>query len=282
MELTASPDEIYAYAISRPLDEKLNKSIALLREYEPMALMLDSRGYSVGNSGGKDSIATKRVCQLAGVKFFDYYSNTTIDPPELVRFLKEYHKDTQWLSSGINLTRYMVHHGKGLPTRVGRWCCEIYKEAAFEDTFRCIGVRASESSRRKGLWQPITMHSKNGKPVMSPILYWTDQDVWNFIADEKLPYCELYDEPGICRLGCVGCPLAGEKQMKFEFKRWPKHEQLWQRGVRDMFLLWKDKVGKRGNPRVFLDFGTWENYWEWWISEGRNDSRDNDCQLWLW
>lgn len=283
MQLTQSQDEIYAYAISRPLDEKIKQAISLLREYEPMAITLDDRGYSAGNSGGKDSIVLKKIMQMSGVKFFDYYSNTTIDPPELVRFIKQYHGETQWLSEGQNLTRYMVAKGKGLPTRIGRWCCEIYKEKAFESTFRAVGVRADESKRRKGLWQQITIHTKNNKPVISPLLYFTDKDIWDFIEDEKLPYCELYKEPEISRLGCVGCPLAGRKQMAFEFDRWPKYELLWQRGAKDFFNKWKDIPNKRtGEDRVIKEFVTWTNYWDWWVSEGRYDSRESDCQLNLW
>lgn len=62
-----------------------------------------------------------------------------------------------------------------------------------------------------------------------PIIHWTDEQVWDFIAAEHIPYCRLYDEDGIDRIGCVGCPLASSEKIVAEFKRWPHFEKayLW-------------------------------------------------------
>ena len=43
--------------------------------------------------------------------------------------------------------------------------------------------------------------------ICNPIVDWTDEDVWNFIKGNNLPYCKLYDD-GEKRLGCIGCPMA--------------------------------------------------------------------------
>lgn len=53
--------------------------------------------------------------------------------------------------------------------------------------------------------------------------------MWDFIRSEHLPYCSLYDEDGIDRIGCVGCPLASSNKIVSEFKRWPQFEKayLW-------------------------------------------------------
>ena len=61
---------------------------------------------------------------------------------------------------------------------------------------------------------------------MNPIVDWTDEDVYGFLEDAKCPMNPLYAE-GRCRVGCIGCPLAGKKQREAEFVRWPKYKQLY-------------------------------------------------------
>jgi len=64
-------------------------SIDILREFEP------ERGYHLAFSGGKDSVALKRLADMAGVKYKAYYNMTTIDPPELTRFIKNEFPDVE-------------------------------------------------------------------------------------------------------------------------------------------------------------------------------------------
>ncbi len=67
-----------------PLSEAVADAIAYLKEHEP------PEGYFVGFSGGKDSIVTLELCAMAGVRHRAFYSATGIDPPEMVKFIKEY------------------------------------------------------------------------------------------------------------------------------------------------------------------------------------------------
>jgi len=79
--------------------------------------------------------------------------------------------------------------------------------------------------------------------VLNVILYWTDEDVWNVIHQENIPYCSVYDEidENGCkmfkRMGCVGCPMAGKQRIK-EFRRWPKIHAGWQRAFQRFWENW--------------------------------------------
>ena len=73
------------------LGDYIKESIDFLRQHEP------PEGYFVGFSGGKDSITTLQLCRLAGVKHQAFYTYTTIDPPEVVRFIRAYYPQVQWL-----------------------------------------------------------------------------------------------------------------------------------------------------------------------------------------
>lgn len=59
------------------------------------------------------------------------------------------------------------------------------------------------------------------KTLLNPIIDFTDEEIWEIIKGENIPYCELYD-CGFKRLGCIGCPLVDSKK---EFLRYPKYKE---------------------------------------------------------
>ena len=61
---------------------KVQKAIDRLKAFEP------PEGYFLAFSGGKDSVCIKRLAEMAGVKHENHYSITSVDPPELVQFIK--------------------------------------------------------------------------------------------------------------------------------------------------------------------------------------------------
>lgn len=274
-------EAIYQAAISLPLAEKIDKALMLIREYEPMALELSPDGYYVAFSGGKDSIVMERLFKMAGVKYKAWYNNVTIDPPELVRFIKDQYPEVRWNNPAMNLIAKMADKSNGPPTRLARWCCEIYKEQGGSGLLKCIGVRAEESARRKGAWTTVTADRKTGAPILCPILYWTEKDIWQFIRQNEMPYCSLYDE-GFKRLGCVGCPMGGPIGQARDFARWPKYEQMWRRGFQSFWDKYKGNPRRDGNPRSIEKFDTVDDLWNWWVSGKAYEGDKPDCQMWLW
>ena len=80
-------------AMALPLEDKIRNAIGLLQLHEPMAKRISPDGYWLAFSGGKDSCVIKELARMAGVAFLPVYNVTTIDPPELVRFIKREHPD---------------------------------------------------------------------------------------------------------------------------------------------------------------------------------------------
>ena len=64
--------------------DKVAEAIHILREYEP------DEGYYVAFSGGKDSLCVYWLTKIAGVKADYHYSFTTVDPPELIKFIRTF------------------------------------------------------------------------------------------------------------------------------------------------------------------------------------------------
>jgi phosphoadenosine phosphosulfate reductase len=62
--------------------DKVQIAIDRLRTFEP------PEGYWLAFSGGKDSQVIYDLAQRAGVKFEAHFSVTTVDPPELIKFMR--------------------------------------------------------------------------------------------------------------------------------------------------------------------------------------------------
>ena len=111
-------------------------------------------GYYLAFSGGKDSVVIKALADIAGVKYDAHYNVTSVDPPELVQFIREYYKDVKWeyprYKDGTRATMWnLIPKKKMPPTRIVRYCCEKLKEGGGEGRFVVTGVRWAESAKRK-------------------------------------------------------------------------------------------------------------------------------------
>lgn len=127
---------------------KLMHSVELLRKAERIALMYDNTdGYYLAFSGGKDSQALYHVAQLAGVKFKGHMSLTSVDPPQVIRFVKRQYPDVELIKPKMSMFDKAIEMGI-LPTMRVRWCCAQFKESAGAGKVTLIGVRAAESARR--------------------------------------------------------------------------------------------------------------------------------------
>ena len=136
------------------LNEKVKASIERLKAFEPK----DGSGYYLAFSGGKDSVVTKALMDMAGVKYDATYRVTSVDPPELVRFIKEKHPDVKreiphyksGPMAGKPITMWnLIPYKQMPPTRLARYCCEKLKESGGDGRVTVTGVRWAESVNRK-------------------------------------------------------------------------------------------------------------------------------------
>lgn len=205
----------------------------------------------------------KRLAEMAKVPVVWHYNVTTIDPPELVHFIKRVHPDVIRIPPRHGNFFKRAEH-KGFPSVLNRWCCAEYKEGQTpSDVTMLMGIRSQESSKRSQRWGNINAHFRTNALVVNPSFQWDDSEVWEFIRDERLPYCSLYDE-GFKRLGCVGCP---QSDLKKAFLRWPKYRDKWHRLFQ---RLWAKRSGTRWRgKRWFGDtyFKDADAMFHWWAYE---------------
>lgn len=130
------------------LRKKILHSVELIRKAEKIALMYDpENGYFNTFSGGKDSQALFHIVKMSGVKFKTYMSLTSVDPGDVIRFVKTEYPSVIRLKPKMSIFQKAVEMGI-LPTMRVRWCCAEFKESTGAGKVTLIGIRKEESARR--------------------------------------------------------------------------------------------------------------------------------------
>jgi phosphoadenosine phosphosulfate reductase len=142
------------------LQEKVNKSIERLKAFEP------EEGYYLAFSGGKDSVVCKALLDMSNCKYDATYRVTSVDPPELVRFIKDQHPDVARevprYDNGKPITMWnLIPKKLTPPTRLIRYCCEFLKESGGDGRKTVTGVRWAESTNRRQNQGAVTILKKN-------------------------------------------------------------------------------------------------------------------------
>jgi phosphoadenosine phosphosulfate reductase len=242
----------------------INDTITTIKEFEP------TEGYYGCFSGGKDSLVIWLLAKMAGVKIDWHYSLTTIDPPELVQFIRKNYPDVHWERPAKPLLSLVPI--KGFPLRQSRWCCHMYKENGGAGRMLLTGIRAEESPRRAKRKMVEICYTDKTKRFLHPIINWTKQEVWQFIKENNLPYCKLYDE-GFSRLGCVLCPIQTVRKKKIDLIKFPIMANNWRKAFAKLY------ANRKANGSKSVD--RWTNadeMFDWWISN-ESSVKDNSNKL---
>lgn len=273
------------------LRAKIEYSIELCRKAAKIAPMYDDEGYLwLRFSGGKDSQAMYHIAQLSGVKFKASFSPTSVDPPEVIRFIRKNYPEVEFTPLKKSIYSEFLKR-KCLPSMKMRWCCAEFKEKVAANKVVLVGVRNSESVKRskrkevevtdhkfsgdfdgfnewsekrrikkqkklakdKAQFDQFSEHKEqmvtciNGKDeiVVSPIIHWSDDDVWEFLNEVvRVPHCELYDK-GHTRIGCIMCPMSKKSRMLKDIEEYPHVYEKW---VKAIMQLRKDALFNGSTP----------------------------------
>lgn len=276
-EINLNLEEVCA-KVHPSLARKIRYSVDLIRKSEKMALRLDpENGFYNTFSGGKDSQCLYYLVKMAGVRHRTHMNLTSVDPPEVIRFVRTQYPDVELIRPRISIYE-LAKEERMLPTRKIRYCCKELKEISGVGKVTLIGIRKEESTRRakrqeisteiKGKrveetfdqWSEheekmVTCVVGKDKILVSPIIHWTERDVWEFLNVNGIPHCELYDQR-YTRIGCICCPMSSPRQKRKEIKRWPHVRRNWKKTIQ--WLI--------DNGYVNYNFNNAEIGFRWWIS----------------
>jgi len=167
--------------------------------------LMKSRKPFVLFSGGKDSLATliylKEIAKKAKRRLTAVYVDTTAGLPENTEYVKSVCK---YMKVRLEVVKPKVDYFTlakqwGIPSYGYRWCCRELKIKPIEQYFKNInkpkvvfdGIRAVESNVRSQ-YIPMWYHPSFRCLSVSPIFYWSDEEVGSLINSNGIPKTLLH------------------------------------------------------------------------------------------
>ena len=136
---------------------------------------------------------------------------------------------------------------------------EVLKEYGGSGRLVVTGIRSQESYKRSKRKMVETCFKDKTKRYINPIIDWSETDVWDFIHQQGLKYCRLYDE-GYKRIGCILCPMQTKKGKLRDAERYPKFYKVY-------LLAFKKMIEHRHYSGLECKWKDPQEVMDWWIYE---------------
>jgi 3'-phosphoadenosine 5'-phosphosulfate sulfotransferase (PAPS reductase)/FAD synthetase len=119
------------------------------------------------------------------------------------------------------------------PFKISDRCCHVMKKEPVKkyekETGRgaIVGTMAADSRLREGSYLQHGCNSFENRPMSTPMAFWLEHDVWDYIKKYNLPYSKIYDM-GYTRTGCMFCMFGLHMDESSRFERMKKtHPQIY-------------------------------------------------------
>lgn len=125
---------------------------------------------------------------------------------------------------GINGFRESVENRKR--------CCQVRKIGPLQRALEGLevwitGLRRAQSPTRETM-QLIEWDEANGLIKLNPLIEWSEENVWDYIKQQKVPYNTLHTQ-GYPSIGCAPCTRAVQEGEDIRAGRWwwenPEHKE---------------------------------------------------------
>jgi phosphoadenosine phosphosulfate reductase len=153
-------------------------------------------------------------------------------PPETLKLIERVERHY-----GLNVEVYrpneaevltmVEQHGEDLfrtsvPLRLT--CCDVRKVRPLVQVLRDLdawitGLRRDQWATRSNIRKIELDHDHGGLVKVNPLADWTEEEVWDYVRSNNVPYHPLYDQ-GYTSIGCAPCTRAVEPGADARSGRW--------------------------------------------------------------
>ena len=209
------------------LRKRVEHSIALLR-----AAVSDYGSVCYANSLGSESMVLMDLISEAAPEIEMFTIDTGRLFPEtyelIARLQNRYGRDVLriYYPETSRVESWVGENGidgfrEGLEQR--RTCCSVrkvepFRRAIFGRNAWVTGIRRGQSASR-ALAAPVEWDAQYGLHKISPLLDWSEAEIWDYIRKKRLPYNTLHDS-GFPSIGCAPCTRAVAPGEDLRSGRW--------------------------------------------------------------
>lgn len=152
------------------------------------------------------------------------YTNLKYDVKVDVYFPNAQEVEALYKKQGINGFYESIDNRKA--------CCYVRKIEPLKRALKGLdvwvtGLRASQSVTREAM-KLVEYDEDNQVIKLNPLLKWSEEDVWEFIKANNVPYNKLHDQ-GYPSIGCAPCTRAVKEGEDIRSGRWwwenPEHKE---------------------------------------------------------
>ena len=109
-------------------------------------------------------------------------------------------------------------------------CCQVRKvlplrRALIDCDAWVTGLRRDQWATRSNIRKIEIDHDHGGIVKISPLADWTEEEIWDYLRADEVPYNALYDR-GYASIGCAPCTLAVQPGADPRSGRW-----WWEKGA---------------------------------------------------
>lgn len=220
MNTTYNIDQLNELWKGLTAEEILEKSLELFGEKVSFATSMGAEDQVITHMLAKISKSANIFTLDTGRVFPETYDllHRTVNRYGLQ--IKSFYPDTTQVeemvnSKGINLFYESIENRK--------LCCHVRKIVPLRRALTGMdawitGLRREQSVTRTDL-KIVEWDGGNGLIKINPLLEWNEEQVWDFIKNNSIPYNKLHDQ-GFPSIGCQPCTRAIEKGEDLRAGRW--------------------------------------------------------------
>ena len=186
-----------------------------------------AEGLSIGTSFGASGMALMDIALRINPDVDIFYIDTDYFFPETLSLIeraqRHYNRPFRRVTSEMSVAEQEQTYGLTLYRRNADMCCQIRKvvpmgNALQGSTAWISALRRDQSPTRAGT--PVLRWNEKYEVVkISPLVHWTEADVWAYIHQHNVPYNELHEQ-NYPSIGCWPCTQAVQPGEDLRAGRW--------------------------------------------------------------